>query len=201
MFLDFFIALFGGLYYGGKALSESNNKKVREANHERQKALITVVRSKAEENKLKQQFSTDKGRKSILSSIEDDVKHVFGDKCDSLYSDYQYSEENSIHTCDIQGFGDVWNIAFVIYLSKLGYINSLEYAYLKPINGVKKSTKPGKYYEFFTEDTEWSHKVCSRVCEVVEKNIQEKRGMVYSLQSSIAPAHIKQTMRWHFGEK
>jgi len=195
---EFFIALFGGLYYGGRFLSEKINKNLAEAKQKKWDTVWRLLHDYSVEHDVSELMKTQEGRNSILSSIKDDVIYVFGEHYKDIFEDYLYNEQTGVHRCDLYGFGDVWNIAYVIYLSKLGYVNSIEYAYTRAINGVKKSNAPGKYYEYVQENQDWSLGVCLRTCDVIEKNIQYKHGELCRLVNSDCPAYIKVTKRWKF---
>lgn len=147
---EFFIALFGGLFYGGVALSERSNNKRLDKFHDNVEEWRNLLNGCDARYEIECQLRNPDTRWEALNSIADQLKFVYGDDWETLY----YSEP---------AFGDyrwsVWVQAAQILVAKQG----------------KLAMDMGLFCNTIRLDfmNEGERTVVLRVFQVVERYIQE----------------------------
>lgn len=127
---EFFIALFGGMYYGGKILSEKTDKKVLNAKRSTYDSIRHSIINFDGIKKLEMEFRVN--RLEILNELSDELKYILGDNYLDLYGKYKFRDsvnnelDRKYHLDSLPSiFGqgrieNIWNLAFMVYLAKNG---------------------------------------------------------------------------------
>lgn len=114
---EFFIALFGGAYYGGKiAVEQQQHQKFEKWNDTRRD--IDIKLGNFNRNEIFQTLEDSERRWNLLNIISEDLKEVFGD-----------SWKEELNSCEFARQTDMriqpWGIVYHIILSKKGAIDTL----------------------------------------------------------------------------
>ena len=149
---EFFIALFGGLFYGGKHVNYKS--KVKQVKHSEE--LHNEISCSYEYlTNTKKWFLDD--RCGILNSISDDLQEVFGKQWRELFCDTVVFGTIP-NTGMVNRYANQWEIALNIYISKKGYVPPYTIAGYSLMN---------------VQDTQRSRII--KMCEIIERNINNLR--------------------------
>lgn len=131
---DFFIALFGSLFYGKKIASENSKVKAFERNTKEQTELNNSIRAKIEASSELSQATKDrllKGKcvNEIYNELKDDFKFVYGENVDiekelRLPSNYKLTEKSIFDSPNKKYY---W--AYNLLLSHQGKVDWRVYSY------------------------------------------------------------------------
>lgn len=195
---DFFIALFGGLYYVGKSSSEKS--KTKDAAH-RNKTYDAVDAT------LRQYRNYPKTLADgwvMLNEIQNELEDLFGVNWAEIYkncsggflSTYPHPCENPNRTKNPRRCcqWNIWAIAYNIWLSKQGYISDVEYDINNPQNfGEIENYHWLQKYPILND----TQKLLTKMYQMIELNIQNKHpdlklGLwLHRMDESSDPWHIK----------
>lgn len=164
--LEFFIALFGSIFYGSKYVKDKNATKEATARRDVSDAYYTKVNNIALENKLHYIFCHD--RYVALDEISDNLTNIFGAEWKTVYKTNPFFEKliGSAYR-DTLGFKDVWSVAYDIYLAKHGLAPARHYNTSTKIRGIDEPDY----------STETSKKIGIATCREIEHNIQQSHGV------------------------
>lgn len=157
---EFFIALFGGLFYGVKGFNERCETNRYKNLKETCRQVDDIVTNPDFEHK-----SHPKGNKEaweMLLSIQDDIEEIFGEQWMSLFKKYDYYSIKQLDkTPGHSGFCQIWRLAFEVWLSNRGYIPWLRDYY------------DTKFYFREAEQEELDVRAINlRTCKIIERNMQ-----------------------------
>lgn len=158
--LEFFIALFGGIYYGYKYFNEKN--KAEECNERRQAYRIIDGKIKNWSFEYDLHPTTEEKARAMVELVSNELQEVFGDKWRNLYNAYRFNSRAFERACGNDGFGNLWNLAFEILLSKHGYVPYFRH------------DKYGIKFIIDGLDDGLREQCNLRACKIIEKNMQKK---------------------------
>ena len=145
---EFFLALFGGIYWGSKCINEKHQK--RKYNYSKKQSRIideSITATKEEEINLKNSLLSE-NRLELLQSIAPELSEIYGDTW------YREFSDTSDFDTQYNWIEYPWGTAFNLLLAKKG---------LKP-------RMSGYYYDLSGGGDITERKV--KVCKLIEKNIQ-----------------------------
>lgn len=123
---ELFIALFGGLYYGTKILREKSALKASDARCKRtSEVLNTLCCDTFVECSVMNSLMKSDSRITVLNTIADELKYVFGDNWISHYKPKTELSFDYISTSKRFENGNPWWVAINILLAKQGKISRL----------------------------------------------------------------------------
>lgn len=184
---DFFLALFGGLYYAGK--SSYNKSQVQATENRNRKYEITqsVIRCSTHPKTVADAWV-------MVNEIEDEIVELFGNDWVWLFKRYgrehpqpllmknkpipsftsQYNQpKRAMYDPKIQNW-DVWAIAHNIWLSKQGLISDYHYAIISPEYFGKISLTPEEQYRYpHLAGATNGHNVLLKMFKMMEANMQK----------------------------
>lgn len=153
---DFLIALFGGLYYGGKIASDRAFKQASDQRFRNYQALDAEIRRKVEatyeeERAIKERLLCGKYADEIYDELHDDLVFIFGD----VDLRRKFYIPNKIRFGELGGVRSNTYWAFQLLLAHQGKISSVSYSCGFPLGGI--------------DDTQERIKLCQRI----EYNLQK----------------------------
>lgn len=155
---EFFIALFGGLFYGVKGFNERCETNRYKNLKETRRQIDNIVTNPDFEFK-----SHPKGNKEaweMLLSIQDDIEEIFGEEWKSLFSKYEYCPSH-LYKLFGDGFCYLWNLVFEVWLSNHGYIPGSRIRY-----DIKFCIREAEL-----EGLDWKP-INLKACKIIERNMQ-----------------------------
>lgn len=163
--LSFFVALFGGAYYIGRYSLEKAGKKDFERERNYRNILRGVITAP--------QKVSDMGRKifsfnettisAINEEIEDDIRFIFGSEWKRIFEFYDGPRNLWMDPCT-QGFSNILNIAYRVWLSSKGYYYE---------QGECNAVNP--YFSIEGVPLEQRSDIAIKTCYIIERNIQRIR--------------------------
>lgn len=143
---EFFIALFGGLFYGGVHLKERQTEKQHKTEWQHYDNWKNKLLSYGDVRRLYEDFDNDKIKHDLLDSIDEELKEVFGENWRNIYA------PNCVNIRDycIGSFG--WSVKQIL-LSKMGKIEDVAFT----LRGL-----PDMYI-----------RAAILTCKIIERNIQQ----------------------------
>ena len=156
----FFNALFGGAYLGGKYTSDKNNKVKAEQRWNKYKKIENEITNSSFEDKHKRilEQSSDT-RFEMLNEIADDLNDIFGMEWASMFASYKFPTYQPFSS-RMDGFNNIWNLAFHIWMSKHGYIPLSIHSY-------------NTHFELNGCDSKKRVVVASKACRAIESHMQK----------------------------
>lgn len=162
--LSFFVALFGGAYYIGRYSLEKADK--RSAEKERNfrntlSGIITAPRSISESGE-KLFSDIDTAIQTIDDEIRDDIRFIFGDEWKEIFKSFGRPAPLRMDIY-MDSFDNILNIAFRVWLSKRGYVNST----------FRDCEKINPYFGIKGVPLSRRSEIAIKACYILEKNIQQ----------------------------
>lgn len=165
---DFFLALFGGLYYAGKS-----------SYHKSQDSLVTNRNRKYEITQSTIRCSTHPKTLAdgwvMLDEIEDELIELFGSEWVWLFKrSYGYEHpKRKMYDPKVLDWG-IWAMAYNIWLSKQGLISDYHYAIISPEDFGKISLTPEECYKYpHLAGTTNGHNTLLKMFKMMETNMQK----------------------------
>ena len=157
--LEFFIALFGGAYYGVKYLNEketSRQCKKRDAEfwNIQNQIKLPFSEHRYDPPKTYEEFWI------MADSISDDLKYIFGNEWRTeINFPLIYNYSSICSECEYRGMFSHWvQIVYEVWLAKKGFLRQLRSGFnIASIHGVSNEQNRG---------------FALRACEMIEKNLQ-----------------------------
>jgi len=182
---NFFIALFGGLFYAGKYLSERN----RVTGIQRRNADIDQIRGIIMCNSYNSNIKleppqTTAERWTMAESIEEDLRFIFGKRWRQfLINSERFHNIGRPARRNESCFDNPWQIAYEVWVSSKGYIDaevrlSIKYSIYALSFGIDAKPKQcGEPWcpEPMVDETE-GRNIRLRACQVIERNLQTKHS-------------------------
>lgn len=161
--LSFFVALFGGAYYIGRYSLEKADK--RSAEKERNfrntlSGIITAPRSISESGE-KLFSDIDTAIQTIDDEIRDDIRFIFGDEWKEIFKSFGCPAPLRMDIY-MDSFDNILNIAFRVWLSKRGYVNST----FRDCEGINP------YFGIKGVPLNRRAEIAIKTCYILERNIQ-----------------------------
>lgn len=123
---ELFIALFGGLFYGTKILSEKSSLKASNARRKRRSEVLrSLFCDTATECRVIDSLAKSDSRFVVLNTIADELKYLFGDDWMDYYKPGIDLPSNYISTSKSYKTGLPWWMAENILVAKQGKISTL----------------------------------------------------------------------------
>ena len=189
--LGFLVALFGGVYYGGKWLY----KKGCDIERENQNKIHEVCTPPYEVLKSANEFfSNTKDVMKAIETIMPDLQFIFGDKLKDVLESVKlrrYITRPRFNS--VNGFGCTDNIIYQLWLTKQGYTEQP----WRPIN---------PYFGIYRIPDEDRAKIAIKTCFVMERNMQRAHPeyahcfrLVRPLYSNLDPGHyLRHQLSWAY---
>ena len=198
---EFFIALFGGAYILNKLSGEKTNHKIAQRKLDRAESIRELLYDFEVERQYREKFfyklpidvengtlpftnelyeslieNVLKTRDDVIHNIipESDMIYVFGENWDEWFksrpTDFDSLQEPA-SSWTFPHFQNIWDVVFNIWFSMNGFLTYDHtfsgYNFMMDIQGVLHKDRI---------------KVASRACEVIERNINEKKPGIYGLK-------------------
>lgn len=178
---DLFLALFGGLYYGGKRAGE----KTRVSEIKKQNAEINQIKTQIMCNSYRNNIHLDcpktmSERWIMAESIKEDLEYIFGKR----WRNFLINGEN-FHNIGQPArrskyrFDNPWQIAYEVWVSSKGYIDErvrLDIKYSVNALSFGVDADPQQCGEpWCTEpltNTDEGRNIRLRACQIIERNLQ-----------------------------
>lgn len=159
--IELFIALFGILFYGTKYLGDRASKREYDRKWEISENYRKRIADFEKDTVVSGRFHQD--RWSALREISSSLEKVFGENWEGVFRETPFVKSyiNQFSVAHF-GFGDVWNVAYHIYLAKHGVCMANKYDIIMKIRGVNE---PDNSHEI-------SKEVAIAACREIERNIQ-----------------------------
>lgn len=163
--MEFFIALFGIVFYGFKFLKDRSSTRQAIAREKASDVYYNKVHDIPTENKLRWSFFHDMF--GALDELSDNLTNIFGPNWQTVFRNTPCYEGTIGHAQrSTLGFRDVWNIAYDLYFAKHGIAAERSYNTNIKIRGVDEPE--------YSADA--SRAVGIAVCREIERNIQQCHG-------------------------
>ena len=132
---EFFIALFGGIYFGRKYSNDRSRTVEFDNNSKNKTTVLNELRLPYNLPFSYKWYDIQKGlddRVSMLNDVSEELEYIFGKGWRKLYENYasnytgkkpQRFEKYWMNTDGSKAKGDLWGVAYNIWLSKKGFVD------------------------------------------------------------------------------
>lgn len=160
--LSFFVALFGGMYYGGRLLYEKSVAKSHDDFRDYVRRIDEMITAPIEvERQGEDIFLRRINLEETLDSMSDDMQFVFGDNWKSLFFDFDPPCRLDF-TSYVMGFDSIFHIAYWLWITKRGYSHGT----CHHITGINP------YFPIAEIKDEFRAEIAIKACFIMERNMQ-----------------------------
>lgn len=165
---DFFVALFGGLFYAGKSSYQKSQDNSVASRNRKYEITQSTIRSYTHPKTLADGWV-------MLNEIEDELVDLFGDDWVWLFKrSYGYEHpKRKMYDPKVPDW-DVWAIAYNIWLSKQGNISDYHYAIISPEHFGQIRLTPEESYKYpHLAGADNGHNILLKMFKMMECNMQK----------------------------
>lgn len=164
--ISFLIALFGGIYYIVRYTIEKTDKEIAKREYNYRKIFRGVITAPISVSECGERLfsNIDTTIQTIDDEIRDDIEFIFGKEWRDIFKSF-VAPAPLYMDIYMDGFDNILNIAFRVWLSKRGYVNSAS----------SRCENINPYFGINGVPLNRRSEIAIKTCYVLEKNIQQQR--------------------------